>query len=250
MFRFKSTLVRASTRRNLASLRMVSNTSQLGGFFQFGNGVAGPVTRLDGALAFSETSDVLFFTRLYHGASTFPTFGLAGPQDATTSLVIANPNDEAITVALTLFGPIGQPIAQPVSQTLPRWGRLSQSLGTLFNISSPIADGYVRVDVEGPGAVGFALIEVQDTLLGFNASFGNEGNVLYSAQMASGGVMGNRVFTSLKVVNTSDDPRVVTITAFLDEHELTFGMRFKSDDDGLLFMVEEDAVESAETSEE
>jgi len=198
-------------------LRMVSNTSQLGGFFQFGNGVAGPVTRLDGALAFSETSDVLFFTRLYHGASTFPTFGLAGPQDATTSLVIANPNDEAITVALTLFGPIGQPIAQPVSQTLPRWGRLSQSLGTLFNISSPIADGYVRVDVEGPGAVGFALIEVQDTLLGFNASFGNEGNVLYSAQMASGGVMGNRVFTSLKVVNTSDDPRVVTITAFLDD---------------------------------
>ncbi|MEE2839595.1 MAG: hypothetical protein VYC91_03610 [Acidobacteriota bacterium] len=198
-------------------LRMVSNTSQLGSFFQFGNGIAGPVTRMDGALAFSKASDVLFFTRLYDGASTFPTFGLAGPQDATTSLVIANPNDEAITLTLTLFGPIGQPFAQPVSQTLPRRGRLFQSLGTLFEISSPIADGFVRVDVEGPGAVGFALIEVQDTLLGFNASFGNEGNVLYSAQMASGGVMGNRVFTSLKVVNTSDDPRVVTITAYLDD---------------------------------
>jgi DNA-directed RNA polymerase subunit alpha len=40
------------------------------------------------------------------------------------------------------------------------------------------------------------------------------------------------------------------ITAFLDEHELRFGMRFKSSDDGLLFLVEENAVESAEMSEE
>jgi hypothetical protein len=201
-------------------LRMVSNTSELGSFFQFGNGIAGPVTRMDGALAFSEQSDVLFFTRLYDGLNTFPTFGFAGPQDATTSLAIANPNDEAITLTFTLFGPLGQPFAQPVSQQLPPMGRLFRSLSTLFNISSPIADGYVRVDVDGPGAVGFALIEVQDTLLGFNASFGNEGNVLYSAQMASGGVTGNRVFTSLKLVNTSLDTRVVTIAAFLDDGTL------------------------------
>lgn len=40
------------------------------------------------------------------------------------------------------------------------------------------------------------------------------------------------------------------ITAFLDEHELKFGMRLKSGDDGQLFMVDEDAVEAAETSEE
>ena len=40
------------------------------------------------------------------------------------------------------------------------------------------------------------------------------------------------------------------ITAFLDEHELNFGMRLKSGDEGQLFMVEEDEVESAETSEE
>ena len=201
-------------------LRMVSSTSELGSFFQFGNGIAGPVTRMDGALAFSEQSDVLFFTRLYDGLNTFPTFGFAGPQDATTSLAIANPNDEAIAITLTLFGRTGLPIAQPVFEDLPPWGRLFQSVGTLFNISSPIADGYVRVDVEGPGAVGFALIEVQDTLLGFNASFGNEGNVLYSAQMASGGVAGNKVFTSLKVVNTSDDPRVVTMAAYLDDGSL------------------------------
>jgi len=40
------------------------------------------------------------------------------------------------------------------------------------------------------------------------------------------------------------------ITAFLDEHELKFGMSLKSGDDGQLFMVEEDAVQAAETSEE
>ncbi len=40
------------------------------------------------------------------------------------------------------------------------------------------------------------------------------------------------------------------ITAFLDEHELNFGMRLKSGDDGQLFLVDEDAVEAAETSEE
>ena len=201
-------------------LRMVSNTSELGSFFQFGNGVAGPITKLDGALAFSEQSQVLFFTRLHDGRDTFParfpTFG-SGPQDATTSLAIANPNNEAITLTFTLFASTGQPVAQPVSEQLPSLGRLFQSLDTLFNISSPIDNGYVRVEVDGPGAVGFALIEVQDTLLGFNASFGNEGNTLYSAQLASGGVPGNRVFTSLKVVNTSGDPRQVTISAFLDD---------------------------------
>jgi hypothetical protein len=198
-------------------LRMVSNTSQLGSFFQFGNGIAGPVTRMDGALAFSGQSQNLFFTRLYDGTDTFPTYGFAGPQDATTSLAIANPNNEEITLTLTLFGPMGQPFAQPVSEQLPPLGRLSGSLSTLFDISTPIADGYVEVEVDGPGAVGFALIEVQDTLLGFNASFGNEGNTLYSAQMASGGVTGNQVFTSLKLVNTSDDPRAVTMTAYLDD---------------------------------
>ena len=40
------------------------------------------------------------------------------------------------------------------------------------------------------------------------------------------------------------------ITAFLDQHELNFGMRLKSGDDGRLFLVDEDAVESAEMSEE
>ncbi|MEE8348921.1 MAG: hypothetical protein V3R94_05075, partial [Acidobacteriota bacterium] len=201
-------------------LRMVSNTSELGSFFQFGNGVAGPVTKMDGALAFSEQSKVLFFTRLYDGPDTFPdrfpTFG-SGPQDAVTSLAIANPNDEAIALTFSLFDRSGLPVAQPVSVQLPKWGRLFQNVNSLFNLSSPLSNGYLRVDVDGPGAVGFALIEVEDTLLGFNASFGNEGNTLYSAQLANGGGTANGVFTSLKVVNTSEDPRQVAIAGFLDD---------------------------------
>ncbi len=40
------------------------------------------------------------------------------------------------------------------------------------------------------------------------------------------------------------------ITVFLDEHELNFGMNLKSGDDGQLFLVEDDAVEPLEASEE
>jgi DNA-directed RNA polymerase subunit alpha len=40
------------------------------------------------------------------------------------------------------------------------------------------------------------------------------------------------------------------ITAFLDEHELNFGMKLKSGEDGQLFMVDTDAVEAAENGEE
>ena len=40
------------------------------------------------------------------------------------------------------------------------------------------------------------------------------------------------------------------ISDFLDEHDLRFGMRFKAGEDGQLFLVEEDVVQSAEASEE
>jgi len=40
------------------------------------------------------------------------------------------------------------------------------------------------------------------------------------------------------------------ISDFHDEHDLRFGMRFKRSEDGQLFLVEEDVMESAEASEE
>ncbi len=198
-------------------VRMASNTSEFGSFFQFGNGLDGPITKMDGALAFTGQSQVLYFTRLYDGLATFPTFGLAGPQDAVTTLSIANPNDVGITLTLTLFLNTGQPAAPQVSRVLPALGSLFETVGTLFNIASPIADGFVQVDVLGPGAVGFALIELEDTLLGLNASFGNNQTTLYSGQLGNGLEAGNAVFTSLKLVNTDSSPRVVTITAFRDD---------------------------------
>ena len=40
------------------------------------------------------------------------------------------------------------------------------------------------------------------------------------------------------------------ISDFLDEHDLRFGMRFKAGEEGQLFLVEENVVESSEASEE
>ena len=43
-------------------VRITSDIPELGSFFQFGNGLSGPLTQLDGSVAFSEPSQVLFFT--------------------------------------------------------------------------------------------------------------------------------------------------------------------------------------------
>ncbi|MCZ6877105.1 MAG: matrixin family metalloprotease [Acidobacteria bacterium] len=198
-------------------VRMASNTSEFGSFFQFGNGLSGPITKMDGALAFTGQSQVLYFTRLYDGLATFPSFGLAGPQDAVTTLSIANPNNVGLTLTFTLFLNTGQPAAPVAFRVLPALGSLFETVGTLFNTASPITDGFVQVDVQGPGAVGFALIELEDTILGLNASFGNNQTTLYSGQLGNGLEAGNAVFTSLKLVNTDSSPRVVTITAFRDD---------------------------------
>jgi len=78
-------------------------------------------------------------------------------------------------------------------------------------------DGYVRVDVSGSGAIGFELIQLEDSILGLNASVGNEQTTLFSAQLANGtDPLGASIFTNLKVVNTSNDARSFTVTAFRD----------------------------------
>ena len=74
---------------------------------------------------------------------------------------------------------------------------------------------YLRVDVtQGNGAIGFELIETDQSLMGLNASYGNPANISYSAQLASGSDTGVGVFTNLKLVNTSSQTRVITITPY------------------------------------
>lgn len=193
-------------------IRIASDRSELASFFQFGNGLAGPLTKMDGSVALKEQSRVLYFTRLHSGAAAF-----RGLRDAQTLLSIANPNSEPVTLTFRAFKPTGEQIGNPVQKALAPLGMLFQSVASLFNVATPLTDGFVKVDVEGPGAVGFELVELSDTLLGLNAATGNSGNTSYSAQLANGTAGGVSVFTNIKLVNTASVPRAVTLTAYRED---------------------------------
>jgi hypothetical protein len=194
-------------------IRMSANTGEVASFFQFGNGLTGSLTKMDGSIALQAQSKLLFFSRIFDGPATFP--AVNGPRDATTTISIANPNDSSIRVRFNFYGPSGQPVASQVERTIPANGMLRERVSTLMSTQAPLNDGYLKAEVvQGTGAIGFELIELQDTLLGLNASYGNPGGVLYSAQLAAGTAAGIAVFTNIKIVNTSSQSRVVTITPY------------------------------------
>ncbi len=197
----------------LGWMRLSSNTPNLASFFQIGNGLTGPITRMDGSTAVLGQAKLLYFSRVYEGDAVVDS--LSGRLPARTLLSVANPNAAAITVQFTLFAPTGQPAAGDVSRTIAAGGVLQASLHELFNTTSPVLDGFVRAEVtSGDGAVGFELIELSDTLLGLNANVPGSATVVHSAQLANGTADGSGIFTSLKVVNTSNSPRALTISAF------------------------------------
>jgi len=108
-------------------VRITSDISELGSFFQFGNGLSEPLTQVDGSVAFTEPSKVLFFTRLFDGPATFPAVQ-TGFQDAETFLSIANPDDDqAVTLTLQLFTNAGFPDSQATRQ-LPPGGSLFETV--------------------------------------------------------------------------------------------------------------------------
>ena len=190
-------------------IRITSDRPEVASFFQFGNGLSGPLTMMDGSVAFTSQSNVLYFTRLHDGPASF-----GGIQSAQTLLSIANPNNISITLTFKIFQPTGQQVGVDVERILPAQGMLFESISSIFSLQSPVSDGFVRVDVSGPGAVGFELVRLTDTLFGLNASFGSAASKSYSAQLANGSAGGVSNFTSLKLVNIANVPRAVTITAY------------------------------------
>lgn len=199
-----------------------STAPRVASFFQIGNGISGPLTQLDGSVAFTRQAKVLYFTRVFNGSNVFPAPSRPGPAanaDAQTFLSIVNPNDQEIQISLEIFMQTQQPIAQKGPLTIAAHGRLFQSLSDIFGTAvRQVSDGFVRVTVtQGAGAVGFELIRLKDAILGLNASFGNSSKTLFSAQLASGTESGSRIFTNLKLVNTSKELRVVTLTAFIQQ---------------------------------
>ena len=194
-------------------VRVLTNTPGLASFFQYGNGMNGPISMLDGSVAVTEQSKILYFTRIYDGEAVFPTF--AGAQDAVTRISLVNPNDSSVTVRFTFFDPTGFPIGPGSERQLPPNGFILERVSSLIGVPGQYDDGYLKAEViQGEGAIGFELIELEDSLMGLNASYGNPGDVAFSAQLAGGSDTGIPVFTNLKLVNTSDSPRILTITAF------------------------------------
>ena len=191
-----------------------TSSENLASFFQFGNGLSGPLDQLDGGVALTQQSKILYFTRLYRGA-VFPT--ALGPLMTETIISIANPNLEEIGIALSRFGPDGQQLGETTQRSIPGEGFMRETLSSLIGAGDPISSGHLRVDViEGPGAVGFELIQLPDSIFGLNAVTDIAAETLYSAQMANGGTAGVFNFTSLKLVNTSTQARTVVVTAIAD----------------------------------
>ena len=196
-------------------MRIRSSTPELAGFFLYGNGLTGPSTKMDGAVAFSSGSRLLYFTRIFDGPGTFPSEN--SDQVARTTLALANPMNQQAVVRLTLYGSDGAPLAGPKSFNLAGQSRLAGSITDLFGSVGGVSHGHVRVDVtEGPGVVGFELIELGDTVLGLNATETGEARILYSAQLASGEGTGDAggYFTSIKLINSGEEETEVQLAAY------------------------------------
>jgi hypothetical protein len=194
-------------------VELTSSASEIGSFFQFGTNT---LSQLDGSVAVTGQAKKLYFSRIFEGPVSYR------GQPATTALSIANPNVETITLQLTLH-PVSESIASmsgpselSTSRTIPGKGFLIESVSDLFGEGTSVSGGYVEVEVtEGDGAVGFELIQLadQDTVIGLNASSGNESSEGFSAQLASLDVL----YTNVNLINTSSSPREVILTAINED---------------------------------
>jgi hypothetical protein len=154
----------------------------------------------------------LVFTRAYEGPAAYR--GLA----AATLLSIANPSAAPITVRLTLYKPVpGVSMPSSIEQTrvIAGQGSLTQSIAEIF--STTVKEGYVVAEVLGGGAAaGFELVTLPDvpTTIGLSAWTDLSGTQLFSAQYAQ---IPDAYYSSLKLINTSQFSRAVTLSVINDQ---------------------------------
>ena len=201
-----------STSESVSWVKLKSDNPQIASFFQFGKL---DLSQLDGSVAISRTSKEFYFTRVFEGAAAYR------DQPATTFLSIANPGTEEIELELTLhpsadeMSPAGGPAT--ITRTLPAKGFLHESVEDLFGPGVEVSGGWVEGKVtRGGGVVGFELIQLknQSTVIGLNAVAETGGSESFSAQLATQpGVL----FTNVNLINTSDEPRSLTLTAFAED---------------------------------
>ncbi|MBI4447239.1 MAG: hypothetical protein HY645_15210 [Acidobacteria bacterium] len=192
-------------------VQLTSDNPEIASFFQFG----GP-SQLDGSLAFAELSKKFYFTRVFEGATAFR------GQQATTYISIANPNDQPVALRLSLYGPqAGQVLVTPQTENIPAKGFLYRTVSEIFATNLSVSSAFLEVEVtSGEGAVGFELIELpnHNTVIGLNASSGNNANQSFSAHLANGELApGFAVFTDLKLVNVGNEARSVKLTVVAED---------------------------------
>ena len=201
-----------------AWIELTSDTSQIGTFFQFGTDT---LSQLDGGVAITKTSTHIVLTRVFDGPQAFR------GQPATTRISILNPNADPVTIELNyrpLANGAGAQGTSTVIRTIEGRSFLDERAADLFGLSpsgslsgDQFSGGVIAVEVaEGNGVVAFEVIQLTDqsTVLGLNAATGNSTNRAYSAQLASQ----PGLFTSVNVVNTTDQQRNVTLRDGGREH--------------------------------
>lgn len=181
----------------------VENSNRMGSIFLYG---VNDTQLLDGAESQTSYAKVLYFTRPLDEGFFY------GWQPGI-QMCIVNPTEEEVTVRCILRGYNGE---STNSHTIPAKGFIVGDSEDLTNPGHGIFSGYLEIEVtEGPGVVGFSRIEFPGvrTALGMNAAEYSVAQTMYSAQLAHG----LNIVTNLRLVNTSDEYRWITLTAIGDD---------------------------------
>ena len=194
-----------SDSEQLGWVEIRTDNDLLGSFFQFGSDT---LSRLDGSVAFSEQAAHLYLTRVFQGATAFR------DQPATTMVSVVNPNADPIDLTLKLVGKDLDDAAlmREEARELPGRGFLFESIEEIFGKGTEVSGGYIEIEVtQGTGAIAFEQIQLleKETIIGLNASFGNEASESFSAQLASL----PRLYTNTNLINTSDQTRTSAVSA-------------------------------------
>jgi len=187
-------------------VELTSDSSQVGAFSQYGDGV-----QLDGAVPWSAPAKNLYFSRIYQGQGAFR------GKTADTILTLANPNSTITQVQCEMINVDGKTMGLSQPYTIGPFKVLQRSVSQFFGENpGVIAGAYLRVRVTlGEGIVGAAVIRLTqaNTTFCLNALVPeSDSNVLYSAQIAKV----DSYFTFLRLINTSDETRNVTIRGIND----------------------------------
>jgi hypothetical protein len=172
------------------SITVESDSSAIGGFFTNWN-LAG--TYLNGAEAFTQAYDTLYFLEVIQNSLT------------STEIHLMNVLDVPVSVQLSLVDPRGNELAQPPAMNIPAHGKISGPISTLFGYGGSLNSAHVIAQSPLKALTGFDLIRQADIIFGLNAQpASNAKSILYSPQAAMGNINNVNYITRVNIVNVGD----------------------------------------------